>query len=82
MNLPGMPRLTLISIRFPRLFLALLKGSQQAGLTGLKGSIVRKVAVDKTRASLERALGANQQRLETRTDGFIAGLAMEIYGFL
>jgi len=45
-----------------------LKGSQQAGLTGLKGSIVRKVAVDKTRSSLERALGAIKQKLETRTD--------------
>lgn len=45
-----------------------LKGSQQAGLTGLKGGIVRKVAVDKTRSSLERALGAIKQKLETRTD--------------
>jgi len=49
-------------------YLITLKGSQQAGLTGLKGSIVRKVAVDKTRSSLERALGAIKQRLETRTD--------------
>jgi len=39
-------------------YLITLKGSQQAGLTGLKGGIVRKVAVDKTRSSLERALGA------------------------
>jgi len=45
-----------------------LKGSQQAGLTGLKGSIVRKVAVDKTRSSLERALGAIKQRLEGQPD--------------
>jgi hypothetical protein len=29
-------------------YLISLKGPQQAGLTGLKGSIVRKVAVDKT----------------------------------
>ena len=49
-------------------YLITLKGSQQAGLTGLKGGIVRKVAVDKTRSSLERALGAIKQRLETRTD--------------
>lgn len=49
-------------------YLITLKGSQQAGLTGFKGGIVRKVAVDKTRSSLERALGAIQQKLETRTD--------------
>ncbi len=49
-------------------YLITLKGSQQAGLTGLKGSIVRKVAVDKTRSSLERALGAIKQRLEGQPD--------------
>ena len=49
-------------------YLITLKGSQQAGLTGLKGGIVRKVAVDKTRSSLERALGAIKQRLEGRPD--------------
>ena len=49
-------------------YLITLKGSQQAGLTGLKGGIVRKVAVDKTRSSLERALGAIKQKLEGRTD--------------
>jgi hypothetical protein len=52
----------------PGFYLITLKGSQQAGLTGLKGSIVRKVAVDKTRSSLERALSAIKQKLETRTD--------------
>jgi hypothetical protein len=45
-------------------YLITLKGSQQAGLTGLKGSIVRKVAVDKTRSSLERALAMIKQNLE------------------
>jgi hypothetical protein len=49
-------------------YLITLKGSQQAGLTGLKGGIVRKVAVDKTRSSLELALGAIKQKLESRTD--------------
>jgi hypothetical protein len=49
-------------------YLITLKGSQQAGLTGLKGGIVRKVAVDKTRSSLERALGAIKQKLESRTE--------------
>ena len=48
-------------------YLITLKGSQQAGLTGLKGGIVRKVAVDRTRSSLERALGAIKQRLESQT---------------
>lgn len=51
----------------PAFYLITLKGSQQAGLTGFKGSIVRKVAVDKTRSSLERALEAIKQRLESRT---------------
>ena len=52
----------------PGVYLITLKGSQQAGLTGLKGGIVRKVAVDKTRSSLERALAAIKQKLESRTD--------------
>src|SRR5262245_10827022 len=49
-------------------YLITMKGSQQAGLTGLKGGIVRKVAVDRTRSSLERALGAIKLRLESETD--------------
>jgi hypothetical protein len=49
------------------MFLITLKRSQQAGLTGLKGSIVRKVAVDKTRSSFERALGATKVALERPT---------------
>ena len=48
-------------------YLITLKGSQQAGLTGLKGGIVRKVAVDKTRSSLERALASIKQKLESQT---------------
>jgi len=52
----------------PGFYLITFKGSQQAGLTGLKGGIVRKVAVDKTRSSLERALEAIKQRLETKTE--------------
>jgi hypothetical protein len=42
-----------------------LKGSTQAGLTGLKGGIVRKVALDKTRSSLERVLMTIKQKLES-----------------
>jgi hypothetical protein len=52
----------------PGFYLITLKGSQQAGLTGFKGGIVRKVAVDKTRSSLERALEAIKQRLENQTE--------------
>jgi hypothetical protein len=46
-------------------YLITLKGSQQAGLTGFKGGIVRKVAVDKTRGSLEKALASIKQQLES-----------------
>jgi hypothetical protein len=46
------------------IYLITLKGSQQAGLTGLKGGIVRKVAVDKTRSSLEQGLTTIKQQLE------------------
>ena len=50
------------------IYLITLKGSQQAGLTGFKGGIVRKVAVDKTRSSLEKAMAAIKQKLESKTD--------------
>lgn len=49
-------------------YLITLKGSQQAGLTGFKGSIVRKVAVDKTRSSLEKALASIKEKLESQTN--------------
>ena len=49
-------------------YLITMKGSQQAGLTGFKGSIVRKVAVGKTRSSLERSLTALKQQLETQAE--------------
>ena len=52
----------------PGMYLVTLKGSEQAGLTGLKGGIVRKVAVDKTRSSLERALATMKVALEARTN--------------
>jgi hypothetical protein len=45
-------------------YLLTLKGSQQEGLTGVKGSILRKVVVDKTRSSLERALGSIKRSVE------------------
>jgi hypothetical protein len=49
----------------PGFYIITVKGSKQAGLTGLKGSIVRKVAVDKARSSLERVLVTIKQRLES-----------------
>jgi hypothetical protein len=45
-------------------YLLTLKGSEQDGLTGIKGSILRKVVVDKTRSGLEKALGAVKASLE------------------
>ena len=49
----------------PGMYVITLKGSSQAGLTGLKGGIVRKVAVDRTRSSLEKALETIKQKLES-----------------
>ena len=49
----------------PGFYLITVKGSKQAGLSGFKGSIVRKVAVDKTRSSLERVLMTIKQKLES-----------------
>jgi hypothetical protein len=45
-------------------YLVTVKGSEQAGLTGVKGSTVRKVATDKTRSSLEKSLEAIKAQLE------------------
>src|ERR1700693_5372308 len=49
----------------PGFYIITVKGSKQDGLTGLKGSIVRKVAADKARSSLERVLLTIKQRLES-----------------
>lgn len=50
----------------PGFYIITVKGSKQAGLTGLKGSIVRKVAVDRTRSSLERVLVTVKRKLESQ----------------
>jgi hypothetical protein len=50
----------------PGFYIITVKGSQQVGLTGLKGGIVRHVAVDKTRSSLERVLASIKQKLESQ----------------
>jgi len=49
-------------------YLITIKGSQQAGLTGFKGGIVRKVAVDKTHSSLQKALAIYKEKLESQTE--------------
>ncbi|MBS1842061.1 MAG: hypothetical protein JST77_14565, partial [Acidobacteria bacterium] len=48
----------------PGFYLITIKASRQAGLTGLKGGIIRKVAVGKTRSSLEQALNSIAKTLE------------------
>jgi hypothetical protein len=45
-------------------YLITTKGSQQAGLTGLKGNVIRGVAISKSKTSLENALEAIKKRLE------------------
>jgi hypothetical protein len=45
-------------------YLLTLKGSQQDGLTGVKGSMLRRVVVDKTRHSLESALASIKRAVE------------------
>jgi len=45
-------------------YLITVKGSEQAGLTGAKGSMVRRVAIDKTRSSLEKSLETLKSQLE------------------
>jgi hypothetical protein len=45
-------------------YLLTLKGSEQEGLTGVKGSTLRKIVVDKTRSSLESALASIKRSLE------------------
>jgi len=50
--------------RHPGFYLIKEMGSEQAGLTGLKGSIVRKVAVGRTASSLQKSLAAIKSMLE------------------
>lgn len=57
-----------VSDKKNRFYLITIEGSQQAGLTGFKGGIVRKVAVDKTRSSLQKALAIYKQQIESQTE--------------
>jgi hypothetical protein len=45
-------------------YLVTLKSSEQEGLTGVKGSVLRKIVVDKSRGSLEKGLTAIKQTVE------------------
>ncbi len=45
-------------------YLLTLKGSQQEGLTGVKGGMLRKRVVDKTRSSLESALASIKRAVQ------------------
>ena len=45
-------------------YLLTLKGSEQEGLTGVKGSMLRKIVVDKTRSGLETALASIKKAVE------------------
>jgi hypothetical protein len=47
-------------------YLIMAMGSEQAGLTGFKGSIVRKVAVDRSASSLQKSLMVIKNTLESR----------------
>ena len=49
----------------PGFYLIMLMGSEQDGLTGLKGSIVRKVVVGRTASSLEQTLTSIKTALES-----------------
>ena len=48
----------------PGFYLIMAMGSEQTGLTGFKGSIVRKVAVDRSASSLQKSLMAIKDALE------------------
>jgi hypothetical protein len=48
----------------PGFYLIKAMGSEQAGLTGFKGSIVRKVAVGRSVSSLEKSLAVIKSTLE------------------
>lgn len=48
----------------PGFYLIMAMGSEQAGLTGFKGGIIRKVAVDRSASSLQKSLTAIMNTLE------------------
>jgi hypothetical protein len=53
----------------PGFYLIMAMGSEQAGLTGLKGSIIRKVAVGRSVSSLQKSLTVIRNTLEGNQTG-------------
>jgi hypothetical protein len=53
----------------PGFYLIMAMGSEQAGLTGIKGSILRKVATDRSASSLEKSLASIKRMLEDGENG-------------
>jgi len=49
----------------PGFYLIKIMGSEQAGLTGFKGSIVRKIALERSASSLQKSLAAIKAALES-----------------
>ena len=54
-----------MDIEEPGFYVVMVTGSKQAGLTGLKGSIFRKVAVDRSASSLHKSLATIRDNLES-----------------
>ena len=50
----------------PGFYLIKILGSEQAGLTGVKGSVVRKAAVGRSVSSLQNALRAIRDALQSK----------------
>jgi hypothetical protein len=53
-----------VSSKQPGFYLIMAMGSEQAGLAGFKGSIVRKVAMDRSASSLQKSLTAIKAAVE------------------
>ncbi len=51
--------------KLPGFYLVMLMGSEQAGLTGFKGTIVRKAAVSRSATSLQKTLASIKTTLES-----------------
>lgn len=57
----------------PGFYLIVVMGSEQAGLTGAKGSIVRKLAVGRSVSNLQNSLTAIRNTLESKPIGCLDG---------
>jgi hypothetical protein len=59
----------------PGFYLIMAMGSEQAGLTGPKGSIVRKAAVGRSLSSLQNSLTTIRDSLESKPIACLGGIA-------